>query len=81
MICKVKVIYFILEPVENGLSPPKFTPPVDNTDKPDSQLQDRIKEDEVSSSEEAFKTESSTDDVNKDGNSYLSVSKIFCLIR
>lgn len=39
-----------------------------HNEKPDSQLQERIKEDEVSSSEEAFKTDCTTKDVSTEGN-------------
>ncbi|CAH0402057.1 unnamed protein product [Chilo suppressalis] len=47
-------------------SPSKFSPPFEHTEKPDSQLCEKIKEDEVSSSEEAFKTECSPENRNKD---------------
>lgn len=51
------------------MSPAKFASPLENhSEKPDSQVQERIKEDEVSSSEEAFKTDCSAEDAGKDGN-------------
>ncbi|XP_063837271.1 nuclear receptor subfamily 2 group E member 1-like [Ostrinia nubilalis] len=52
-------------PLQDVLSPSKYSSRIENTNKPDSQLQERIKEDEVSSSEEACRTECSTDDISK----------------
>lgn len=40
---------------------------VDVTDKPDSQHSDKLKEDEVSSSEEAFKSDSVPDYTQREG--------------
>ncbi|CAG9781990.1 unnamed protein product [Diatraea saccharalis] len=51
----------------HGSNPSKLSLPFEHTDKPDSQLSEKIKEDEVSSSEEAFVRECSPEDVSKDG--------------
>lgn len=51
------------------MSSPKLDRPlhVDVADKPDSQHSDKLKEDEVSSSEEAFKSDSVSNYIQREG--------------
>jgi hypothetical protein len=54
--------------VDVPITSPKVRAPLTNSlEKPDSQLPDKIKEDEVSSSEEALKSNRFLGNVNKEG--------------
>lgn len=64
----------IVETLEKAMDSPKFRTSAlsRTTEKPDSQLPDKIKDDEVSSSEEAFKSNRCLDNVTKEGKTYIS---------
>ncbi|KAL4717673.1 hypothetical protein ACJJTC_000822 [Scirpophaga incertulas] len=54
--------------LENRMSQAKFSSSAENAEKPDSELSDRFKENEVSSSEEALKAENEINDTRKEGS-------------